>query len=205
MKLALLAVLFAAFQLADLSQATPAPSFKPSKIPTAAPTLIPTRSPTTRPTGPTIAPTRKPTAYPSARPTNPSAEPTLRPTGKPSTLKPSNPTIAPTASTQSPTSPIGTIVSFPFTGDFQEFTVPNGVTSLEVTLVGASGATASFNGITSPGGRGAKITATVPVNTGEVYRIYVGGAGNVKVAGYNGGGEGKGNNPPFLFTSGRLP
>jgi len=84
-------------------------------------------------------------------------------------------------------------VSFAYTGDYQTFTVPAGVTSMEVTLVGASGGDAYFGGRIGAGGLGAKITATVAVNAGEVYRIHVGGAGNDTIAGYNGGGQARGN------------
>ncbi len=85
-------------------------------------------------------------------------------------------------------------MEFPYTGSVQIFTVPIGVSELEVTLVGASGGSVTYVR-TALGGRGAKITATVPVSAGEVFHIYVGGAGTgglVKTAGFNGGGEGVG-------------
>ena len=79
--------------------------------------------------------------------------------------------------------------SFSHTGAYQEWTVPAGVTSIDVDLYGAQGKDRS----TGVGGRGARMQATVAVPPGEVLRVYVGGQGGGGAntsAGFNGGGEG---------------
>jgi hypothetical protein len=75
------------------------------------------------------------------------------------------------------------------------YTVPAGVTSLNITLVGASGGS---NNVLVPGGAGATVTATVAVKPGETLYAEVGGDGvianasetNFGAGGYNGGGIG---------------
>jgi len=93
-------------------------------------------------------------------------------------------------------------VKFDFTGDVQVFTVPDGVHRITVTLAGASGGSASFNAATGAGGLGAKITSAVDVNPGDVFHIYVGGAGAIFGGGYNGGGVATGDNPSFTAGGG---
>ena len=53
-----------------------------------------------------------------------------------------------------------------------------------MTLYGASGG--SYG--SGQGGNGAMISSTIPVIAGEVYRVYVGGAGSNTAGGFNGGG-----------------
>jgi len=78
--------------------------------------------------------------------------------------------------------------TFNFTGDVQTFTVPVGVTSISVDVLGAK---AGNNNIYS-GGNGGRVQAVIPVTPGEVLNIYVGQLGvntsqnNPSV--YNGGG-----------------
>lgn len=79
-----------------------------------------------------------------------------------------------------------TTVSFPYTGAPTSWTVPNCVTNITVTSGGASGA--SVGG--AVGGDGATVTATIPVNTGDVITMDIGGAGTGATPGYNGGGLG---------------
>ena len=78
--------------------------------------------------------------------------------------------------------------TFSYTGAVQTFTVPPCVTTINVDVMGASGAA---NGPTS-GGLGGRVQATVPVTPGEVLNIYVGQAGinslNLPAGSYNGGG-----------------
>ena len=74
----------------------------------------------------------------------------------------------------------------------QEFNVPDGVYELIVTLVGASGASSMLGSRLAQGGRGAKITARVPVRPGDIFHLYVGGAGSGRVGGFNGGGNADG-------------
>lgn len=89
-------------------------------------------------------------------------------------------------------------VEFDYTGTPESFTVPAGVTSLEVTAYGASGgsATADFEpSSTALGGRGAAVSALLDVVPGTVLSVNVGGQGGPNdtgggAAGWNGGGSG---------------
>eukprot|EP01032_Pedospumella_encystans_P009874 gene9874-11588_t len=82
-------------------------------------------------------------------------------------------------------------VVFTNTGD-HEFIVPEGVTTLSVTLYGASGGD-SFNSgyrVTAHGGKGGMIVANIAVQPGENLRVFVGGAGIEEGSGgFNGGGD----------------
>ena len=77
--------------------------------------------------------------------------------------------------------------TFSYTGAVQSFTVPAGVTKLQVTADGGNGrATRWFQGEEdSVGGR---VTATLSVTPGDELDIYVGGAGGDGTGGFNGGG-----------------
>ena len=83
------------------------------------------------------------------------------------------------------------VQSFSYTGGVQSFTVPVDVSSLTVTLNGASGGDCG-NAI---GGAGGSITSTITVTPGETLNIYVGGQGNTTAGGFNGGGN------PFLLSA----
>jgi hypothetical protein len=84
-------------------------------------------------------------------------------------------------------------VSFPATGKEQTFTVPEGVTSLSVIIVGGNGGDAGPSPA-SGGGRGAQLIGTLAVTPGQVLYIEVGGNGNPAnlrssaTGGFNGGG-----------------
>ena len=90
--------------------------------------------------------------------------------------------------------------AFAYSGGAQSFVVPAGVTTLNVTLYGAQGGTAWYNGgISSVGGAGAKVTGSINVTPGETLQINVGGypgasgsngAGGAWQGGFNGGGNG---------------
>ncbi|MEQ9502310.1 MAG: LruC domain-containing protein [Deltaproteobacteria bacterium] len=80
---------------------------------------------------------------------------------------------------------------FTYTGAPQTFVVPAGVTSIDAVLIGAPGAT--VDGLRR-GGRGGRVTATLPVTPGETLYVYVGGNGLRPQGGYNGGGFGNGSN-----------
>ena len=72
---------------------------------------------------------------------------------------------------------------FDFTGDAQEFVVPDGVTEIEATTCGAQGGASenSTNGTDGPvtaGGLGGCATSTLAVTPGETLDVLVGGAGN---------------------------
>lgn len=82
--------------------------------------------------------------------------------------------------------------SFVFTGGTQTYTVPPGITRLDVVAEGGSGGTATG----SVGAPGARVEAQVAVVPGQVLTVVVGGAGIADAAlgrvagGYNGGGSG---------------
>ena len=69
--------------------------------------------------------------------------------------------------------------TFNYTGSVQTFTVPAGITSIDVIAKGALG------GTNNRGGQGGSVTATIAVTPGDVLNIYVGGTNA-----YNGGGLG---------------
>lgn len=76
--------------------------------------------------------------------------------------------------------------TFTYVGAPQIYVVPDGVTSIDVTLKGAQGLSVSGGG---NGGEGATVTATISVSPGEVLQVNVGGQGQSNAAAYNGGGR----------------
>ena len=86
--------------------------------------------------------------------------------------------------------------SYDFTETIQSYTVPSGVTKINVGVAGAQGGS-----VTAAGGLGGQVSATVPVVPGETLFVFVGGGGGDNhpakyqvstVAGWNGGGTGNG-------------
>lgn len=80
--------------------------------------------------------------------------------------------------------------SFAFTGSIQSFTIPDFVTSIEVTAIGATG---GQGGDAAPGA-GGKVVTTLDVVPGTEYNVYIGGQGSivpdlygVTEGGFNGG------------------
>ncbi len=97
-------------------------------------------------------------------------------------------TVTPTINIVTPTT-----TTFNFTGGAQTFTVPAGVSSINITTLGAEGGTGAIGGNGSAGGaggRGSRATGTLAVTPGQVLTIFVGGAGGAPTAGFNGGGTG---------------
>lgn len=108
---------------------------------------------------------------------------------------------------------VGGSRQFNYTGSFQTFTVPAGVTTIKVELYGASGgdgwatsSSTSYGG--GSGGWGGIISTYINVTPGSVLRIYVGGQGNASntngasgLGGYNGGANG-GSSSTNLFSTG---
>lgn len=95
---------------------------------------------------------------------------------------------APTAIGHTPKPPSfdvvpGTTVTFNYTGAAQSWTVPAGVTSVEVLAYGAQGGGNAW----AAGGLGGSAAATIPVTPGETLYLYVGGSGIL--GGFNGGGS----------------
>ena len=157
---------------------TPLPTSFPS-VPSVFPTPVPTT--TFVPTYAAGVPTPHPSLYPSYAP---SAVPTLFP----STHNPT-PTFQPTI--------IGNILNAEFSGSgYVEFIVPAGVYSLLVFAYGAQGGSCStcYPSLDGVGGLGGMVEAVVSVTSGQVFYVYVGGAGvGTKTSdegGYNGGGKG---------------
>jgi len=89
-----------------------------------------------------------------------------------------------------------TVTTYDYTGGLQTFTVPAGITSLDVEVIGAQGGNAVgdavgwTNGpVNIDGALGGRVTCTIVVSPGEVLNIYVGGQGAMPAGGYNGGGS----------------
>ncbi len=81
--------------------------------------------------------------------------------------------------------------TFDYTGDVQTYTVPLGVTTIQIDAYGAQGqAITDEEYDESTGGLGGFATGVLTVTPGEVLNIYVGGTGTEDVAGYNGGALG---------------
>lgn len=74
-----------------------------------------------------------------------------------------------------------------YTGGPQTWTVPLGVSSVEVDLYGAAGSNNNNSGFYR--GLGGRATATFAVSPGQVFRIYVGGYPDFNSGGWNGGGR----------------
>ena len=85
-------------------------------------------------------------------------------------------------------------VTLNYTGSEQQWTVPSGVTSVQVTAVGAAGGTVpTTNG--GHGGAGAQVSGTISVSPGQTLYVEVGGVGgqggsSPATAAFNGGGAG---------------
>ena len=84
--------------------------------------------------------------------------------------------------------------TFNFTGAFETFVVPGGVTTVTADLYGAAGRSANADTSTSKGGR---VKCDIAVTPGETLRVYVGGGGSLPAGeggGFNGGGGSVGFN-----------
>jgi len=95
---------------------------------------------------------------------------------------------------------VGTLpaVTFNFTGGMQTWTVPAGVTMINIDAQGAAGGLNNYDssGFQDTASYGGRVQATLAVTPGQVLNIYVGGAGGNApamaggIGGYNGGGAG---------------
>lgn len=88
------------------------------------------------------------------------------------------------------------VTTFNYTGAKQTYTVPSGVTSIEVEVIGAQGGNAIGSAVgwgdgdvDIKGGLGGRVICTLPVTPGESLEIYVGGQGGLSSGGFNGGGN----------------
>lgn len=77
-------------------------------------------------------------------------------------------------------------ITFNYTGAIQSWTVPPGVSTITVEVYGAAGGDASTN----LGGKGGKVTCSVPVTAGQVLFITVGGKPTTRTPLYGFGGAG---------------
>ncbi len=78
-----------------------------------------------------------------------------------------------------------TTQAFQYTGADQTFTVPEGVTSIDIKIWGAGGgADCSSSGGSADGGPGGYTSGTMAVTPGEVYTVVVGEAGVLSNTGY---------------------
>ena len=92
-------------------------------------------------------------------------------------------------------------VSFSYTGSSQVWTVPAGISSINVDVYGAKGGTGS----TGTGGNGGRVQTTLSVTSGQTLNIFVGGQGgnNNNTGGYNGGGTSPGSGySPYIGGGG---
>jgi hypothetical protein len=90
--------------------------------------------------------------------------------------------------------------NYTFTGADQTFTVPTGVTSIQVTMWGAGGSSANA---AIAGGAGAFVQGLLSVVPGQVYSIVVGGGGSPSKPAtiYGGGGSGSGGGRSSLVLN----
>lgn len=83
-------------------------------------------------------------------------------------------------------------ISFPYTGDVYNWTVPGGVNSISFDVRGAQGGDGKSGSTTnSYGGQGGVTTGTLTVSPGQLLVLRVGGRGsngNAVAGGFNGGG-----------------
>ncbi|MFT5823783.1 MAG: gliding motility-associated-like protein [Crocinitomix sp.] len=86
---------------------------------------------------------------------------------------------------------VGAQTTFTYTGAIQTYTVPGGVTSVQVEVCGAQGQAITLEQYDeSVGGAGGYAIGTLAVTPGEVLNIYVGGTGTEATPGWNGGAAG---------------
>ena len=83
-----------------------------------------------------------------------------------------------------------------YTGGYQTFTVPSGLTVLSATLLGGAGGCEWYGSDGNPGtigslgGAQGRLVVEIPVTPGETLRVYVGGRGTHGTNGSPGGGVG---------------
>ncbi len=98
--------------------------------------------------------------------------------------------------------------TFNFTGGVQTFTIPPGVTSVDVTAQGGMGGDNAGVSMSDRPGYGGCVSATLAVTPGTVLSIYVGGVGGNSTTsaggpgGYNGGGNGALGYSPYAGGGG---
>lgn len=101
--------------------------------------------------------------------------------------------------------PVGTVLSYSYTGSYQEVTLPAGQYKLQCWgAQGGSNAAASSYSITAKaGGKGGYSESVITLSQPTVMRIYVGGQGSSSAGGFNGGGSTTGSSTYSTGTSGQ--
>lgn len=87
--------------------------------------------------------------------------------------------------------PVGTVLSYSYTGSYQEVELPAGQYKLQCWgAQGGSNAAASSYGITAQaGGKGGYSEGIITLSQKTTLRVYVGGQGSSSAGGFNGGGS----------------
>ena len=87
--------------------------------------------------------------------------------------------------------PVGTVLTYSYTGTYQEVTLPAGKYKLQCWgAQGGSNAAASSYSITAKaGGKGGYSEGVITLSSPTTVRVYVGGAGSSSAGGFNGGGN----------------
>ncbi|MEY4988478.1 MAG: hypothetical protein RI933_111, partial [Actinomycetota bacterium] len=80
--------------------------------------------------------------------------------------------------------------TFYYTGDRQTFNVPSGVKNLSFVAAGGRGGVYSSGSWNAEASSGAVVSGVLPVQSGDVLNLYVGGNGASVKGGWNGGGDG---------------
>lgn len=96
--------------------------------------------------------------------------------------------------------------TYNYTGATQTFTVPAGVTSIEVTLKGGQGGRGGHDsqGTPTPGGYQGVVTGTIAVTPGQVLTVAVGGGGGTGASSTNNAGGGTAGQNPLTGYDGSV-
>jgi Glycine rich protein len=92
--------------------------------------------------------------------------------------------------------------TFNYTGAEQTFTVPAGLRKLTVVAVGARGGANEYSETQDSQALGGRVRAIIPVTPGEKLVVFVGGQGSQPAGGFNGGGNGAGQQGSRQFSYG---
>jgi hypothetical protein len=98
-------------------------------------------------------------------------------------------------------------IEYGFTGAERTFTVPVGVTSLQMEAIGGAGGSTidSHGNVAGHGGAPARVTGTIAVTPGQVLYVEVGGIGlSEALGGFNGGGYPLGGGASDVRTASRV-
>lgn len=87
--------------------------------------------------------------------------------------------------------PVGTVLSYSYTGIYQEVTLPAGQYKLQCwgAQGGSNAAASSYNITAKAGGKGGYSEGVITLSLPTTVRVYVGGEGSSSAGGFNGGGS----------------